>query len=114
MTSPYVTFPTQPSRARPSAWPIFKVLLSVAAVLGGVIGALVAAFFSTVTWSGCFIDCSGANHPAGAALALLAVGLLAGGPLVVAALYRSRAWVWVGAATGSVGALLMARLLLTA
>ena len=114
MTSPYVTAPIQPSPARPSAWPVFKVLLSVAAVLIGGIGAVVAAFFAVITWSGCFLACTGTNHPAGGALALLAIGLLAGGPLTVSALYRSRGWVWVAVVTATVGALLMARFLVSA
>lgn len=96
MTSPYVTFPrpTVPPQ-RQSAWPVLRVMLSVAAVLGGAAGAVIAGFIAIVTWSGCFISCTGENHPAGAALAVLSIVLLAGGPATVAALYRSRIWLAV-------------------
>jgi hypothetical protein len=108
MTSPYLTFAQQPAaRTRTSAWPVLRVILSVAVVLAGVFCALVAGFIAMVTWSGCFISCTGENHAAGAALALLALLLLAAGPALVAALYRSRAWLWVAGCTAVAGALLM-------
>jgi hypothetical protein len=109
MTSPYMTFPHPPaSAARPSAWPVLRVILSVAAVLAGGFGFVVAGFIAIVTWTGCFIECTGTNHRAGAALALLAIVLLAGGPALVAALYRSRTWLWVSAFAAAGGAVLMA------
>jgi hypothetical protein len=83
------------------------VILSVAVVLVGGFCALIAGFVAMVMWSGCFISCTGENHAAGAGLALLALALLAAGPALVAALYRSRAWLWVAAYTALGGALLM-------
>jgi hypothetical protein len=108
MTSPYVTFASPHPPAPRSAWPVVRAVLAVLALVGCVPLALLAAFVSAVTWSGCFISCSGTNHPAGAALALLAAALLATGPLLTAALYRSRAWLWVAGYTALGGVLLMA------
>jgi hypothetical protein len=114
MTSPYVTFPhphphphPPAPAARPSAWPVLRVILSVALVLAGGFGFVIAGFIAIVTWSGCFIECTGTNHRAGAALALLAVALLAAGPALVAALYRSRTWMVVAGFAGATGTVLM-------
>ena len=115
MTSPYVTFAqpqpqTQPPKApavRRGAWPVVRAFLAVGAVLGALFAAAVAAFASAVTWTGCFIGCTGEDHTNGALLAALAVALLASGPAAVAGLYRSRAWWWVTGLTALAGAVFM-------
>jgi hypothetical protein len=108
MTSPYMTFaqPAQPA-PRSSAWPVLRVLLSVFLVLAGAVGFVVAGFIALFTWTGCFIACTGENHAAGGALALLAVALLAAGPALVALLYRSRAWLWVSGSAAAAGTVLL-------
>jgi hypothetical protein len=114
MTSPYVTFPqqTQPE-PRSSAWPVFRAILSVAAVLGFALAYVVAGFIAAVTWTGCFIECTGENHLAGGALAALAVALLAAGPALVALMYRSRGWLWVAGLAAAGGAVLLVLLVST-
>ena len=110
MTSPYVTSPYINATPKPGpsvAWRVVRALLSTFAVVVATICALIAAFASAVTWSGCFIECTGGNHRDGGLLALLAVGLLASGPAAVAALYRSRVWVMIAEATTAVGAVLL-------
>jgi hypothetical protein len=112
MTSPYVTFaqpqPQPESTQRPSAWPVLRAILSVFLVLAGLVGFLVAGFAALITWTGCFIECSGGNHPEGGALGLLAVALLAAGPSLVALIYRSKAWLWVAAFAAAAGTVLLA------
>jgi hypothetical protein len=109
MTSPYVSFPRQPQPvSRPSAWPVFRAILSVAVILGCGFAYVIAGFIAAVTWTGCFIECTGGNHGAGAALGLLAVALLAAGPALVALLYRDRGWLWVSGSAAVVGAVLIA------
>jgi hypothetical protein len=110
MTSPYVTSPSVYATPKPGpsvAWRVVRALLSTAALVVATISALIAAFASAITWSGCFIECTGGNHRDGGLLALLAVGLLASGPATVAALYRSRVWVMIAEATTAVGAVLL-------
>ena len=70
---------------------------SVAAVIGTVVftalsipAALVAAFAAAVTWSGCFISCTGPDHVAGALLWLLVVAILSAGPALAAGVLRTR------------------------
>jgi hypothetical protein len=110
MTSPYVTSPAVTATPKPGPsveWRVVRALLSTAALVVATICALIAAFASAITWSGCFIECTGGNHRDGGLLALLAVGLLASGPAAVAALYRSRVWVMIAEATTAVGAVLL-------
>jgi hypothetical protein len=105
MTSPYVTFPRPAQPApRPSAWPVLRALLAAVLVLAGLVGFVVAGFVALVTWTGCFIECTGGNHRAGGALALLAIVLVAGGPAINAAMYRSRVWLWVAVSAAALGA----------
>src|SRR3954452_20824204 len=108
MTSPYVTFPqpAQPAK-RPSAWPVLKAILAVLVILIGTVGFVVAGFVALIVWSGCFIECEGGNPLDGGALALLAIFLLAGGPAINAAMYRSRVWLWVAALAAAVGTALL-------
>jgi hypothetical protein len=106
MTSPYVTFP-QPPAPRSSAWPVVRAFLSVGAVLAGIAGFVVAGFIAIIVWSGCFLSCTGENHPGGAALGLLAVAFLAAGPGLVALMYRSRVWLYVAYAAAATGAVLL-------
>lgn len=77
---------------RPAIWRI--VLTVVVAVLGPP-SAAVAGFAAAVTWSGCFLFCTGANHGGGFLLGLLALGLLASGPVLAWVLLRSSVWVAV-------------------
>ena len=115
MTSPYVTFaqpqpPQPPSQQLPasrSAWPIVRAFLAVGAILGALFAAAIAAFASAVTWTGCFIGCTGEDHTTGALLAALAVALLSSGPLAVAGLYRSRVWLWITGFAAVAGAVFM-------
>jgi hypothetical protein len=87
-TSPYLMARTTPRRTHP----VLRALLAVVAMIGAVLGALVTAFAASITWTGCFIECSGEDHVGGALLGLLAAAVLAAGPLAVAGLYSSRAW----------------------
>jgi hypothetical protein len=109
MTSPYVAFPRQPQPApRRSTWPVFRVILAVAAVAGGTLAYVIAGFIAVFTWTGCFIGCTGENRAGGAALGLLACALLAAGPGLVAVLYRSRVWLTIaGIAAAGGGALIL-------
>jgi hypothetical protein len=95
--------PSTPSYAppAPSSSPtalIAKVLAAVGAV--GLTGyaAFLLAFRALITYTGCFFDCFEPDRAAGLALATLAAATLACGPLAVAGLFRSRAW--LGAAAG--------------
>ena len=96
--------PVRPSRSPAQvAW---RVLVCVLVSAAAACAALVAAFVAAVEWSGCFIGCNGDPDPAtGFALSLLAGALLAGGPLLTAQLFRSRAWVGVALAVGAAGTL---------
>ena len=71
------------------AW---RAVVSVLAIVAGVGGAMVAAFATAVTWSGCFLSCRPGNHPLGAALGVLTVLLLAVGPWCTARLFGLRGW----------------------
>ena len=71
------------------AW---RAVVSVLATVAGVVGAMVAAFATAITWSGCFLSCRPGNHPLGAALGILTVLLLAGGPWCTARLFGLRGW----------------------
>jgi hypothetical protein len=103
MTSPYVAFPQPAKPTARSAWPVLRAVLAVFLVLAGVAGYVVAGFVSLVVWTGCFIECEGGNPLDGGALALLAIVLLAGGPVINAAMYRSRVWLWVAALAAAIG-----------
>lgn len=71
------------------AW---RAVVSVLATVAGVGGAMLAAFATAITWSGCLLSCQSANHPLGAALGVLTVLLLAAGPWCTARLFRLRGW----------------------
>jgi hypothetical protein len=86
---------------------VLRAILSVFLVLAGVLGFVVAGFAALVTWTGCFIECTGENHRDGGLLGVLAVVLLAAGPALVALLYRSRAWCWVALTAAAVGTVLL-------
>ncbi|MDT7538163.1 MAG: hypothetical protein QOI82_1748 [Actinomycetota bacterium] len=91
MTSPYVTFPhPTPTAGRPAAW---RVALTTVMALVGPPMAGFFAFWATVTWTGCFIDCNDAtDHPnplGGGLLYGIAVALLLSGPLLAGFLLRS-------------------------
>ena len=103
MTSPYVTGPASVSPPAPAPiaprreW--WRAALSVLVCLAGVVGAVIAGFIALITWSGCFIGCTGENHVGGALLGLLAAVSLASGPAAVSGLYRSAAWMRVAVGT---------------
>ena len=105
MTSPYVTFPQRPKPS--AAWQGVRFVLALLSVLCCVPVALFAAFWGAVTWSGCFISCDDPNRLGGLAGAVIAVVALASGPVAIAGLYRSRAWLWVAGATALLGSILM-------
>ena len=69
-----------------------RAVVSVLATVAGVGGAMVAAFATAITWSGCFLSCRPGNHPLGAALGILTVLLLASGPWCAARLFGLRGW----------------------
>lgn len=85
-------------RRRPAPAPValstvaWRAVVSVLATVAGVGGAMVAAFATAVTWSGCFLSCRPGNHPLGAALGILTVLLLAAGPWCAARLFGLRGW----------------------
>ena len=109
MTSPYVTFPQQQtSPVHGSAWRVVRVIFAVFALLAGLLGFVMAGFAGIVTWTGCFIECTGGNHRDGGLLMLLAVVLLGAGPAVVAGLYRSRGWLCTAIVAAGLGAVLLA------
>ena len=64
-----------------------------------------AAVATAITWSGCFLSCRPGSHPLGAALGVLTVLLLAGGPWCTARLFGLRGWRPV--VTGTVGLVLV-------
>ena len=72
-------------RRRPAVAPVtlsgvaWRAVVAVFATVVGVCGAMVAAFATMVTWSGCLLSCRPGNPPLGAALGVLTVLLLAVG-----------------------------------
>ena len=107
MTSPYVTTPAPhaPAPAPRRGW--WRVALSVLVVVAGVAGAGIAGIIALITWTGCFIGCTGENHTGGALLGLLAAVSLASGPAAVSGLYRSGRWMWAAAAVLVLGIAVM-------
>jgi hypothetical protein len=104
MTSPYVV----PAR-RSAPWRI--VLVALTCVASAPVAAF-TAFWATVEWTGCFIECTdgGGNHASGGLLWLATAALLASGPALAWLLLRSgRA---VGASVGGVVATLLTGALL--
>jgi hypothetical protein len=75
---------------RPAIW---RIVLTVVVAVFGPLSAAVAGFAAIITWSGCFLSCTGANHGGGFLLGLLALGLLASGPVLAWVLLRSIVWV---------------------
>ena len=75
---------------------VLKVMLAVGLVAAALAAAALAAFVAFVTYTGCFISCSDPQPGAGALLGLLAVALVAAGPLLAWLMWRT---------TGSRGAL---------
>ncbi|MDX6197903.1 MAG: hypothetical protein QOJ79_1054 [Actinomycetota bacterium] len=92
MTSPYVTFPQQPDTATRRSAP-WRVAATTVMALVGPPSAGFFAFWATVTWTGCFIDCNEAtDHPnpvGGGLLYALAIALLLSGPVLAWLLLRS-------------------------
>ena len=86
----------QLSTERPStAVAVAKAVAVVLVGAAGLFAAFWAGFVALVLVTGCFLECSPpppSEVVGGLALAGLAVGLAASGPLLAAALYRSRAW----------------------
>ena len=97
MTSPYVLAPA-PKRE----W--WRMALSVLVVVAGIAGAGIAGIIAAITWTGCFIACTGENHLGGALLGLLAALSLASGPAAVSGLYRSGAWMRAAVGVFGMGA----------
>ena len=83
--------PAPPARTRVT---VGKVLTVVFSVVGPPAAALVA-FIAAITWSGCFIECTGdgGDHFGGALLGALAVALVLAAPVLAAILVRRTAWV---------------------
>jgi len=78
----------------PPAFPtVWRIALTVVVAVVGPPTAAVLGFVAAVTWSGCFISCTGANHGGGFLLGLLALCLLAAGPVLAGVLLRSCGWV---------------------
>ena len=75
--------------SRSAAVRVLRVLLAVLLVLGAWAAAALAALFSYVTATGCFLSCSEPQPGAGAALGLLAVALLAAGPFLAWLMWRT-------------------------
>lgn len=98
MTSPYTSSCSAPSITFRVARALFALLIAA----GTVVGALFVAWIAVITWSGCFIECSGSNHVAGAALGAGALATLVAGVATIRALYgrsrqlRAAAWTVVG------------------
>ncbi len=86
-----------PTPAKSSTERVVGVLAAVAAV--GLTGytAFLLAFWALITYTGCFLDCSEPDRAAGLALATGAAAALACGPLAIAGLFRSRAWLQAAA-----------------
>ena len=100
MTSPYMTAP----RTDRQWW---RPALAVLVVLAGVAGAGIAGIIAIITWTGCFIGCSGENHLGGALIGLVAALSLASGPAAVSGLYRSAPWMRAAVAVLAVGTFAM-------
>jgi hypothetical protein len=82
--------PPTPPRTREA---VGKVLTVLAAVLGPP-AAAVTGFFGLITWSDCFIECSGnPDHLGGGLLIAVAIALLLAAPLLAATLVRRATWV---------------------
>jgi len=109
MTSPYLTQTAVPAAAPSRS--VGRALLAGAVIAAGICGAVIAGIIALITWSGCFIGCTGTNHAGGAALAILAAASLASGPLAVSGLYRSARWMQFAVLT-FVGTSLLALLVL--
>ena len=86
--------PTSPRRA---AW---RAAITVLATILGPPLALFAAFAASIVWSGCFMTCEGSDHLTGGLLWVLALGLLAAGPVLAATVMRSRTATMVTSAVG--------------
>lgn len=89
--------PSAPTRLRSApAW--VKVVAVVLATLVSLPLAAGTAFIALITYTGCFIGCQpeGADPLGGLALVGLSALLCAAGPLLAAALFRSRAWLIAG------------------
>jgi hypothetical protein len=72
----------------------WKRVLTVVSVVLGPPAAAAMAFFAAITWSDCFIECSGhPQHAKGAVLWLVAALLVLSGPLLAALLVRKASWV---------------------
>jgi hypothetical protein len=96
--------------AAPARETVGKVLTVLASVFGPP-AAVVAAFFASIEWSGCFIECNSAtdtpDHLTGGLLWLLALAFLTAGPVLAAVLVRRPAWVLGAVAAPVVEALLV-------
>lgn len=64
MTSPYTSSLSRPSLFFSITRAVFGLLIAA----GTVVGALFVAWIAAITWSGCFISCTGTNHAGGAAI----------------------------------------------
>lgn len=107
LEAPAITAPGPRRRPAPAPAPValsrvaWPAVVSVLATVAGVGGAMVAAFATAVTWSGCFLSCRPANHLLGAALGVLTVLLLAAGPWCTARLFGLRGcWPVMGGTVG--------------
>lgn len=93
----------QPRTPAGTAWRV--VLVGVISLLSAGAGVVVA-FIAAITWSGCFLSCTGENHVGGALLGLLALALVAAGPVLARGLFgRWSAAVWTVLALVVVGPL---------
>ncbi len=84
--------PSPVASHRPAIW---RIVLTVVVAVVAPPAAAVLGFVAVVTWSGCFISCTGADHTGGFLLGLLALSLLAAGPVLAWVLLRSGRWVAV-------------------
>jgi len=81
--TPYGPPATQPG------WAIaLKVATTVSLVLIGAAAAAVAGFIGVVTYTGCFISCSGGNQAGGLVLYALALAFLVSGPVLARIMWR--------------------------
>jgi len=109
MTSPYLT-PTAVPAISAAAAPrrsVGRALFAGVVIALGVAGAVIAAFIAAITWTGCFLACTGENHLGGALIGLIAAVSLASGPAAVSGLYRSARWMRAAAWVLATGAALM-------
>jgi hypothetical protein len=82
--------PQPPPRTREA---VGKVLTVLASIIGPPAAAF-TGFFGLITWSDCFIECSGnPNHLGGGLLIAAAIALVLAGPVLAATLVRKRSWV---------------------